>query len=430
MNIILVRANNDCLKKEIELNNACLEQQLRKELRILSTPSSCGFTDIQKAKDLVDKIELFSPFFIETPQLRGIKQMIGKCDEEENVVLIDGDKYSNMDIFSWHTALIEKEKGRNPIEVYHYFKYDFQAKFFPRYEMLFFADMGYDLYVGEKDKDKRCCRFCGKSGPNIFGDKKNAHAISYFLGNNAIFCLEECLECNNEFGKGIEQDLMNYYGYYRAAEGRLSRTSKKPLSAIGMNYEQAGNSLKIFADEPMEGMPKVGEKIPKEGFLVHLSNKEPVVLHNVYRVLVKYVIACIPNMYLPEFRVTIDWVKGKKKPRKGSLPPVYRYEKLDNIEKPSLCVYIRKDDKMDMPYCVGEIRFMECLYVFAIPYCKKDVMKEYLDRPLKKFVSQRFPNIDFTVENFCDYEDKMIINHVKIEGEPNTILKPLRDTIK
>ena len=68
--------------------------------------------------------------------------------------------------------------------------------------------------------------------------------------------------------------------------------------------------------------------------------------------------------------------EGEKHPHKGVLPPVYRVETLDEVKKPSLCVYIRRDVKKDQPYCVGELRFMENLYVYALPYCKgHDVMK-------------------------------------------------------
>lgn len=427
MVIILVRANNNCAKKDFRMSNLELEEKLRNELHVLTEPSACVVRDIQKARKAKEVINSFLPKFTEFPQLLGIKQMVDACLDDEDIVFVDGKEYSNMDIFAWHTALYEKGKGKNPVEVYHYLKYDLQSLFYPRHDLFFFADMGYEQFIGEEDKGKRHCRFCGKDGVNKFGDKKHSHAISYFLGNNALFCLEECKNCNNKFGRGIEQDLMNYYGYYRVAEGRKSR-SNRALTARGMNYLHDAEGLKIFGgNNTIDGDIHIGQRIPKEGLMVHLNNKEPVILHNVYRILVKYVIACMPSQYLDDFCNTIEWINGNKKPSKKTLPPIYRYEKYDNIENPSLCIYIRKDNKMDLPYCVGEIRFMECLYVFAVPYCTKDVMNPYLDRPLKKFVSQRYPNIDFTIENFCDDEEKMITNHVKIEGGPNTVLKPLRN---
>lgn len=426
MVIILVRANSACTKKELRLNDPELENNLRKQLHVLTEPSFCGVYDIQEARKTKEAINLLLSQYTEYPQLLGIKQMIEACFDNEDIVIVDGEEYSNLDIFAWQKALHEKGRGKNPMDVYHNLKYDLPSQFFPRHDLYLFADMGYDQFFGEEDKRKRHCRFCGKDGANIFGDKKSAHAISYFLGNSALFCLEECKNCNNKFGSGIEQDLMNYYGYYRVAEGRKSRTNKS-LVAEGMNYLQDAAGLMVFGDNTIAENIHIGQAFPKEGVMIHLNNKEPVILHNVYRTLVKYMIACMPSQYLEDFCNTIEWINGGKKPRKKMLPPVYRYEKFDNVEKPSLCIYIRKDNKMDLPYCVGEIRFMECLYVFAVPYCTKDVMNPYLERPLKKFVSQRYPDIDFTIENFCDDEEKMVTNHIKLEGGTNTIIKPMRD---
>jgi hypothetical protein len=117
------------------------------------------------------------------------------------------------------------------------------------------------------------------------------------------------------------------------------------------------------------------------------------------------------------FSATIEWVRGKKHPGHHHLPPVYRIETLSNVQYPTLSVYIRKDNKKDLPYCIGELRFMENLYVFALPYCKgHDVVNAQMSQPLARFVAQRYPRYDFTIENFCDDEEKMITSHVKIGG--------------
>jgi hypothetical protein len=69
---------------------------------------------------------------------------------------------------------------------------------------------------------------------------------------------------------------------------------------------------------------------------------------------------------------------------------------------------------------------MENLYVFAVPYCKgRDVMNSCLAEPLSRFIMQRYPDMTFTVENFCDDEEKMIVNHVKIGGNENAVVMPL-----
>lgn len=55
------------------------------------------------------------------------------------------------------------------------------------------------LKVGESDKNKRICRFCGKNQPEVkfAGRKGKAHAISEALGNKKLILNEECKGCNS-----------------------------------------------------------------------------------------------------------------------------------------------------------------------------------------------------------------------------------------
>lgn len=420
MVIIAVKAYSDCFRKAVNGLSSEAETLMRKSLRIKGDPFSCGYTDIQEGKLLKTAIvKLYEePEIKNNNSVRAVRQYINALDDSDQVVILDAEKYSNYDILCWSNALTAYKKGHNPVVEYHTYRYAIPGEFFPRHKIYFFADLGYDQYYGEPDKNKRECRFCGTRDPKKFGIPKNSHAISLFLGNNALFSLEECKDCNKSFGATIENALSSYYQYYRAAEHRLSRKGN-PLTAKGFNYETTTDGgLRIFQQQPMENALSVGEKLPKEGLLVHLHNREPVVLHDIYRVLCKYVIACLPGELIPAFKDTVKWIRGDKHPPRGVLPPVYRIENLEKIDKPSLCVYVRRDAKKNLPYCVGELRFMENLYIYALPYCKGyDVMNSYLAKPLSHFVKKRYPDQTFTVQNYCDDEPKMITNHVKIEGD-------------
>lgn len=430
MEIIAVKANADCFKKNVSGLSIEKEALVRKALRIKCDPFSCGFSDIQGGKQLKAALaQLDEDTEIQScNSMKALRHYNQSLDDADQVVLLDAEEFSNYDILCWSKALVDYKKGKNPVLAYHAYRYDIPQMFFPRHDIYFFADLGYDQYYGEPDKNKRECRFCHERGATKFGDPKNSHAISYFLGNDALFCLEECKGCNNTFGSTIENALSSYYQYYRAAEHRKSRKGN-PLTAKGINYEASSDGgMRIFQSEPIENAPRVGEKLPEEGLLVHLHNREPVVLHDIYRVLCKYVIACLPGDLLPAFQDTVKWIKGEKHPHRGVLPPVYRIETLDEVAKPSLCVYIRRDAKKDQPYCIGELRFMENLYIYALSYCKgHDVMNAYLAEPLARFVAKRYPDATFTVQNYCDDEPKMITNHVKIEGDGNEVLRPLTD---
>lgn len=64
-------------------------------------------------------------------------------------------------------------------------------------------------WVGEPDKQKRVCRYCHRSMPEV-SFKKVAHTISEALGNKSIKTNDECDECNQFFGDTIEQDFLVY----------------------------------------------------------------------------------------------------------------------------------------------------------------------------------------------------------------------------
>ncbi len=66
------------------------------------------------------------------------------------------------------------------------------------------------VLIGENDKTKRVCRFCGKASSSVTTFKQNAHAISESLGNKLLYCNEECDSCNASFS-AIEQDFFNIH---------------------------------------------------------------------------------------------------------------------------------------------------------------------------------------------------------------------------
>lgn len=281
------------------------------------------------------------------------------------------------------------------------------------YEQFTYTDLGFPEYIGTIDKKKRYCRFCGRSvyeGAKFVG---HSHAISYFLGNKHLFCNEECDQCNHNFGVGIEHQLEQYYRPTRNLVGGRSRNNK-PLLTRGENFIYDDNKLLIYDDVP--------DYIKLNGGSLGnytLVDKEPVIKADVYRALVKFVIACIPGEYLNKFEKTIQWVNGLLKPK--LLPKIYRYEKEVPIDRPILNVYIRKTGKKATPYCVAKFRFLSNLYIYALPYCQPyDVGNSMLDQPLRNFVNKHFMDCDYVVESFNNEDESRIFTHIKIETTPDT----------
>lgn len=429
LDIILVRYFENCVHKTISNLPEMVETEVRKHLRILTCPTAFGNADVTQGYALKNECEKLLELSEEHSELKGLFQILSRVDDNEEVVLLDGQYFRCFDVYCWRYALSKHTKGHNLCKVYESIKFRFQRDCYPRYDMLLYADLGYEQYYGVWDKSQRVCRFCGKRDkPNtnnsIFGKPKNSHAISFFIGNERLFCLEECKACNERFGGGIEKDLSNYYSYFRAIEGRKSR-SNNPLTSKGFNFKYEDGRMAVYSDKPIKNAPRIGEPIPEEGLRLILDQETPVRLHNIYKLLVKYVIACLPNDLLPAFAKTVKWINGEIKPKRFLLAPVYRNELLDTVHSPSLCVYIRRDNKKDLPYCVGELRFMGNLYVYAVPYCVgHDAILANMPAALDKFVKMRYPKMQFTIENFCDDCERIITSHVLLEGGGDKVLKP------
>lgn len=81
---------------------------------------------------------------------------------------------------------------------------------------------GLKVFLGEKDKKKRICRFCGEASP-VVKFKKEAHGIPESLGNKSLTTGYECDSCNELFGSDIE----DHFGRWSKPMRTLMRISGK-----------------------------------------------------------------------------------------------------------------------------------------------------------------------------------------------------------
>ncbi len=87
------------------------------------------------------------------------------------------------------------------------FKTEYCLGVLENYDVVHYDNGKDQIRIGEADKIKRKCRFCGKMMPEV-SYKKVAHTISEGLGNKCIITNNECDDCNEALGKEIEQDLI------------------------------------------------------------------------------------------------------------------------------------------------------------------------------------------------------------------------------
>ncbi len=75
---------------------------------------------------------------------------------------------------------------------------------------------GKKIFLGEPDKSKRTCRYCGKSHAQTKFSNES-HAFPFQMGNRRLIDNLECNACNSHFSKHLEDDFAKYFNPVRAA---------------------------------------------------------------------------------------------------------------------------------------------------------------------------------------------------------------------
>lgn len=403
MDIIFISKVNGLFHKNLKNIDGKVATQIRETLKIVIDENNpmiyiWGTAELKKK---VIEIESLTQRYI---SLNAITKYIDQLVADDKNVIVEGTIPTSYMLYYMTACSQTQNVGWLKLV------YNDVTKILKEYDHYLFTDLGFPQYIGEIDKKKRKCRFCGKTMNDGVKFASNAHAISWFIGNDNLYCNEECKDCNINFGKGIESQLERYY---RPTRNILSRNSRhnNPLCTTGANFKYEGNKLTLITSD-VQLYEKMNER---QSVDISLIDDTPVIKADVYRALVKYVISCIPNKYLPFFVKTIQWINRELKPKR--LPKIYRYEKCTPIAKPLLNVYIRKRLRKDQPYCVAHLRFLSNVYIYVVPYCQpKDVGNSMLDDPLNRFVAKFFPDYEYVVETFNNEGLSRIFTHVKIGG--------------
>lgn len=257
--------------------------------------------------------------------------------------------------------------------------------------------------IGEPDKQKRICRFCGKTVATGGNFKNEAHAISEALGNKTVIFNEECDECNSYFDQNIERDFITYLNLFRTFFGILNKSNKVPsITGKNFEYKNLGNKnieLRFISDKTELDETKPPENIP-------LIFNEKIKAQNIYKTLVKFALSILEKIDQNMFDKTIEWIRNPI--FKDALPKIavlssYAFYK----DHPSMMVYTRKIDNKSLPYAVGEFHFTFMTFVFIIPTFK-DNDSDYTIQGNYDHFWKTFKHYDMSKEfKFQEFSDKV-----------------------
>jgi hypothetical protein len=267
---------------------------------------------------------------------------------------------------------------------------------------------------GNNEKSKRKCKYCGKTITEDATFNEEAHAIPESLGNKTIISADECDHCNDIFSKTIDLDIFEYLKLFRVLYGRKGKNGVPKLKfKNGTEIFHNGTEAIIIQ---RNNDPSTDTDFSKDNFKIPLEFSRDINYMNIYRALVKYVMAVIPNEEMSNFTKTIDWIMNiKNNGNVIELPIVaVKIDSQNYNDQPLLMVYKRKNNNISLPYMYAELRMTTMIFVFIIPFCGKDTkdfsQKENFD-VFWNFNKHYAYFKDWTFNNFnVDIERHTIIN--------------------
>jgi hypothetical protein len=150
------------------------------------------------------------------------------------------------------------------------------------------------------------CRFCGGCSPDV-SFQQEAHAIPEALGNKTLITSYECDNCNQKFGRGIENDLGNWskpmrtLGLISGKSGIPTLKGKSPKewrvegSKVGLHLKHHSEDVVATVDEVKKTMTL---SLPRDNYTPRA----------VFKAFTKIGLALIPSHDTPLYAETFAWI--------------------------------------------------------------------------------------------------------------------------
>ena len=294
-----------------------------------------------------------------------------------------------------------------------------------------FLSFGFDgipVSIGEPDKSKRVCRFCGAVGAENFGDK--AHAIQDSLGNKLLVCYEECDDCNHTLNS-IEDNFLVMMDVRRSLFHISRKNSAKSARVVGENFMIEPDANGVAQLYVMQEKIPAGAVSP---FMMRLNHKTNITNEKMYKALVKMVVDLVPSEVVPHFKNTVKWI-GDNNWCPDALPTIWFAEsKTHFYEQPVLDVFIKRDDSAkDVPYCTAILWIYDVVYMYIVPLVDVDAGGYKYDKNLlghwRKMMLQ-LGNRRWFPQNGSDYTPATVWVDMPIDTSSSQVhIRPMADAI-
>lgn len=296
------------------------------------------------------------------------------------------------------------------------------------FNYLSFGFDGIPMNIGEPDKAKRVCRFCGKTGAEHFGNK--AHAIQDSLGNKLLVCYEECDDCNHTLNS-IEDNFLVMMDVRRSLFHISRKNSAKSARVVGENFviePDTNGDAQLYLMQ---------EKIPAgtaSHFMMRLNHKTNVTNEKLYKALVKMVIDLVPAETVRHFRNAVKWI-GDEHWCPDALPTLWFAESRSHFyRQPVLDVFLKRDDcRKDLPYCTAVLWIYDVMYMYVVPLVDVDAGRYKYDDNLVghwQLMKQQLGNRQWSPQNGSEYAPATVWIDMPIDtSSPYVHVRTMADTV-
>lgn len=254
-------------------------------------------------------------------------------------------------------------------------------------------------YLG--NKNNRRCRFCDKCEPEV-SFHKLAHAFPESIGNHALATYYECDECNSFFGKVLENNYNQFFGFFHNV---LQISGKRGIPSCNYKVpcEKRDEScseycIRMGIDE--KGRPFIKQcknvnsqyiSLKKDSILIQKPIGKCVPIA-VYKTLVKMALTVMPQEELPLFSETISWIREEKQRNfYKNCRLLIRYKMIPgyNITKyPHYVLYKRRKDVWNKPYILFNLTYGCYSLLIEVP-------RNNSEGNQKEFLDSKFPPVPF-----------------------------------
>lgn len=257
--------------------------------------------------------------------------------------------------------------------------------------------------IGEPEVNFRKCRFCGKGISDGAKFEHVSHAISQSLGNNMLFALDECDDCNQKFSI-LEQNLGNLLSlmlYTYDIKGKSSKKNPRGLRKMetpDYKFSTEGN-MKVVIVKNWEQRTLLDEL--KHSGTINLQSMlkfDKYIPLNVYKTFCKFAINLINAEDVNHFSKLIRRIKEDDV---FPFNPIIFVSPCSMANEQPIFMYFTQSTSNKEPFCIVCFLICNLIFLVEIPSDRTFDVKDNENRinAINALGSAMFPNHIFQEMN-------------------------------